>query len=236
MSRMSLLSINMIGIGISTAYELFPEISSVMPSDNRQGGFSTVRMFSFPLFVNAISLSNIVLGSPPGRRLRLVTLNFLRHSSSLYSTPKLGKIPSMHQCLFRPILISCAVGFDIGPLGGSRRLRPLPPIFILGERLLTFLGAVGGAALGDLDLGDFGLEILADFALEDVCEVVPKMFFGAAFFLLLRCILIITPSIFLAELISIFEKKIKRDFSVRVKWALFRFRVYNTPPQLFPAW
>ena len=48
-------------------------------------------------------------------------------------------------------------------------------------------GADGGAALGDLGLGDFGLEILPDFALEDVCEVAPKMFFGAAFFLLLLC-------------------------------------------------
>ena len=48
-------------------------------------------------------------------------------------------------------------------------------------------GMEGGAALGDLGLGDFGLEILPDFALEDVCEVAPKMFFGAAFFLLLLC-------------------------------------------------
>ena len=48
-------------------------------------------------------------------------------------------------------------------------------------------GADGGAALGDLGLGDFGLEILPDFVLEDVCEVAPKMFFGAAFFLLLLC-------------------------------------------------
>ena len=43
-------------------------------------------------------------------------------------------------------------------------------------------GADGGAALGDLGLGDFGLEILSDLALEDVCEDYPKMFFGAAFF------------------------------------------------------
>ena len=48
-------------------------------------------------------------------------------------------------------------------------------------------GADGGAALGDLGLGDFGLEILSDLALEDVCEDDPKMFFGAAFFLLLLC-------------------------------------------------
>tara|TARA_B000000609_G_scaffold120999_1_gene94969 strand:- start:235 stop:408 length:174 start_codon:yes stop_codon:yes gene_type:complete len=48
-------------------------------------------------------------------------------------------------------------------------------------------GADGGATLGDLGLGDFGFEILPDFAFEDVCEVAPKMFFGAAFFLLLLC-------------------------------------------------
>ena len=48
-------------------------------------------------------------------------------------------------------------------------------------------GADGGAVLGDLGLRDFGLEILPDLALEDVCEVAPKMFFGAAFFLLLLC-------------------------------------------------
>jgi len=48
-------------------------------------------------------------------------------------------------------------------------------------------GADGGATLGDLGLGDFGFEMLPDFAFEDVCEVAPKMFFGAAFFLLLLC-------------------------------------------------
>ena len=48
-------------------------------------------------------------------------------------------------------------------------------------------GADGGAALGDLGLGVFGLEILSDLALDDVCEDDPKMFFGAAFFLLLLC-------------------------------------------------
>jgi hypothetical protein len=48
-------------------------------------------------------------------------------------------------------------------------------------------GADGGAALGDLGLGVFALEILSDLALEDVCEDDPKMFFGAAFFLLLLC-------------------------------------------------
>ena len=48
-------------------------------------------------------------------------------------------------------------------------------------------GADGGAALVDLGLGVFGLEILSDLALDDVCEDDPKMFFGAAFFLLLLC-------------------------------------------------
>ena len=57
-------------------------------------------------------------------------------------------------------------------MGGSLGLEP---------------GADGGAALGDLDLAGFGLEILPDFDLEEACEVAPKMFFGAAFFLLLLC-------------------------------------------------
>jgi len=48
-------------------------------------------------------------------------------------------------------------------------------------------GAEGGAALGDLALGDFGLEILPDLALEVDWEDAPKIFLGAAFFLLLLC-------------------------------------------------
>ena len=59
--------------------------------------------------------------------------------------------------------------------------------FGLGGALGLEPGADGGAALGDLGLAGFDLEILSDFGLEEGCEVAPKMFFGAAFFLLLLC-------------------------------------------------